>query len=71
MFIAIAGIAFSIFVRNKIREARSEVAKEKIVRTIPFGFASFGIDISHHQGEIDWDELMTKQAYDTVIHFVY
>ena len=71
VFIGIAGYAFYLYVRNKIYEARSEVAKEKIVRTIPYGFSSFGIDISHHQGEIDWEELISEQGYDTIIHFVY
>jgi lysozyme len=71
VFTGIALFAFFIFVRNKVREARWEIAKEKIVRAIPFGFSSFGIDISHHQGEIDWNELIKDQGYDTIIHFVY
>lgn len=71
VFVIIAGFAFYLYVRNKVREARLEVAKEKIIRTIPFGFSSFGIDISHHQGEIDWENLIKEQGYDTVIHFVY
>jgi lysozyme len=71
LFVIIAGFAFYLYVRNKVREARSEIVKEKIVRSIPFGFSSFGIDISHHQGEIDWEELIKNQGYDTVIHFVY
>jgi lysozyme len=71
LFIIVAAIAGYLYVRNKIREARIEVAKEKVIRTIPYGFSSFGIDISHHQGKIDWEKLMKSEHYDTVIHFVY
>lgn len=39
--------------------------------SIPAGFPSFGIDISHHQGDIDWDHLFVNNRYDTVIQFVY
>jgi lysozyme len=39
--------------------------------TIPAGFPSFGIDISHHQGDIDWDHLLVNNRYDTLIKFVY
>ena len=71
LFLIVAVIAAYIYTRNKILEARSEVLKEKVIRTIPYGFASFGIDISHHQGSIDWTKLMKQEHYDTVIHFVY
>jgi lysozyme len=60
-----------IYVKMKIDEARSEILKAQVRRYIPFGFNSFGIDISHHQGDIDWKELLIENHYDTVIHFVY
>lgn len=40
-------------------------------KTIPKGFNSVGIDVSHHQGEIDWDELFDEKGFDTLIDFVY
>jgi lysozyme len=47
------------------------VNKEEVVKSIPEGFPAFGIDVSHHQGEIDWEKLFVKERYDTIIHFVY
>ena len=38
---------------------------------IPKGFPTIGIDVSHHQGEMDWDKLFNKTGYDSLIHFVY
>ncbi|MDX2362646.1 MAG: GH25 family lysozyme [Crocinitomicaceae bacterium] len=36
---------------------------------LPEGFYSYGIDISHHQGEIDWDTFF--HSTDSIITFVY
>lgn len=47
------------------------VNKEEVVKSIPEGFPAFGIDVSHHQGEIEWEKLFVKERYDTIIHFVY
>lgn len=40
-------------------------------KIIPPGYSSTGIDVSHHQGEIDWEELFVNQGFDTLIDFVY
>lgn len=45
--------------------------RAKLLESMPEGFNSFGIDVSHHQGEIDWEELFVTQRYDTIIRFVY
>ena len=47
------------------------VKKDDVVKSIPEGFPAFGIDVSHHQGKIDWEKLFVKERYDTIIHFVY
>ena len=39
------------------------------LQPLPEGFLSHGIDISHHQGEIDWDVFF--EHMDTTISFVY
>lgn len=51
---------------------------EKLVQTashfheiVPPGYKSVGIDISHHQGEIDWEEFLIDKGFDTIIDFVY
>ncbi|MGV3609960.1 MAG: glycoside hydrolase family 25 protein [Fluviicola sp.] len=38
---------------------------------IPPGYKAVGLDVSHHQGEIDWDLLLTEKGFDTIIDFVY
>lgn len=38
---------------------------------IPPGYKSVGLDVSHHQGEIDWDLLLNEKGFDTIIDFVY
>ena len=38
---------------------------------IPPGYKSVGLDVSHHQGEINWDLLLNEKGFDTIIDFVY
>jgi lysozyme len=44
---------------------------EHFTKIIPEGYLSVGIDISHHQGEIDWENLLSEKGFDTLIDFVY
>lgn len=48
-----------------------KINKTAFFDSIPKGYNSFGIDVSHHQGEIDWELLFDKEEYDTIIKFVY
>lgn len=43
----------------------------KFREIVPKGFPTIGLDVSHHQGEMDWDKLFNKSGYDSLIHFVY
>ena len=36
---------------------------------LPEGFTSYGIDISHHQGKVNWDKLFASS--DSLITFIY
>jgi len=38
---------------------------------IPSGYSSFGLDVSHHQGVIPWNDLLRNKALDSIIQFVY
>lgn len=40
-------------------------------QSVPKGFPSIGIDVSHHQGDIDWKKLLNESGFDTLIQFVY
>ena len=49
---------------------RSNLPPEELIHIeIPAGFSSYGIDVSHHQGEIDWDSFFASR--DSIINFVY
>jgi len=54
-----------------IPSTSKKINKNDFVHDIPKGFESFGIDISHHQGEIDWKVLLDDEKFDTIIQFVY
>ncbi len=38
---------------------------------IPMNNNSFGIDVSHHQGKINWDLLLSNQSVSPAIEFVF
>lgn len=38
---------------------------------LPYGYAVHGIDVSHHQGEINWKELKTVQHAQFPVRFVF
>lgn len=38
---------------------------------IPKGYSVYGLDISHHQGEIDWTELKKHNPKDSPVSFIY
>jgi lysozyme len=55
-----------------VLEPRSSIAiKKELIKNQPKGFVGFGIDISHHQGEIEWEDLLSNFGFDTIIQFVY
>ena len=51
--------------------SEKKISKNSFLENIPLGFESVGIDVSHHQGDINWNNLFYKEHYDTIIHFVY
>lgn len=54
-----------------IRPVSKGIYRDYFKQEVPVGFPSLGLDISHHQGKIDWELLFNKEQYDTLIHFVY
>ena len=38
---------------------------------LPYGFEVHGFDVSHHQGQIDWNELQKTQAAPFPVRFVF
>lgn len=66
--IPVGVVGFAIFWYTAKTRVETPQHFEKI---IPEGYASVGIDVSHHQGEIDWEQLLTTKGFDTIIDFVY
>lgn len=61
---------FFYFFKGVVRQ-KVVVSKNKMLAESPKGFVSMGIDVSHHQGEIDWNRLFNTLRYDTLLRFVY
>lgn len=70
-FILLLIISLIYFNHKKTEPRRNQTNEVELIDRIPSGFSSFGIDISHHQGSIDWKELLEDNHYDTIIDFVY
>ena len=62
-------IAGSIFLYRKLSPPDVVNTEFEGIRELPSGFACYGIDISHYQGEIDWPVFFDKA--DSIIQFVY
>ena len=45
--------------------------KHELLVNKPAHFNSYGLDISHHQGAIDWDKIFIQNELDSIIDFVY
>ncbi len=50
---------------------KSFKSKKGFASQFPEEFSQKGIDISHHQGKIDWELIFNELRLDTVINFVY
>jgi lysozyme len=71
LMFAIFLITLALFAYYYYKRDVKIISTKELLVTIPEGFESFGIDISHHQGKIDWEELMIAQGFDSVVRFVY
>lgn len=64
LFIGLIIVAFYLFNLTQ-KESKSFLAQ------FPEGNFQYGIDISHHQGKINWPKLSTEKGIDTLIQFAY
>jgi lysozyme len=62
-------VVLNLLPNTSKREEKQKI--EELTLHIPKGFNSFGLDISHHQGTIDWNTILVKNKLDTLINFVY
>ncbi len=63
--------AYHLFLKNLINQISPCYGISVYSTCIPKGYSVYGIDISHHQGDIDWKTLHSKNNNDTPISFVY
>lgn len=69
LFIGIPLLIFAAW--HQYSPLKNNIDNHSFIENIPRGFNSFGIDISHHQGKVDWDQLMRIEHFDTIVDFVY
>ena len=67
--ILIVAIGIIIYTQEEVKEEKESV--QEILINLPKGFKSSGLDVSHHQGEIDWNKIVNTTPFDTLIDFVY
>jgi lysozyme len=70
-FVVVALLAGGIYLGLTGKQNRSKKTKSNFLQEVPKGYASVGIDVSHHQGKIDWDLLFNDLRFDTIVRFVY
>ena len=63
-------IASAVIVYFSFSEKKT-MTVDTFKKSIPAGFESIGLDVSHHQGDINWEKLMVKSGFDSIIQFVY
>lgn len=66
LLLGIGAFCYFWYISDRLVESPDHFRK-----SVPPGYPSIGIDVSHHQGEIDWDGLFKKGGFDTIIDFVY
>lgn len=70
-FLLVIPIGFIGFFAFWYKSATQVQTASHFKEIVPKGYNSIGIDVSHHQGEIDWDLLFKVKGFDTIIDFVY
>lgn len=69
IYIFLVGV-FSIFIYLFFDWQKNHTTPQNLdLPKIPSGYKSYGIDISHHQGDIDWN--LYKEKSDSLIQFIY
>lgn len=64
-------LIYTFFFRPYFYRFRPCYGQKHFEICLPLGYAVFGIDISHHQGKIDWKKLKESSTTSTPISFVY
>jgi lysozyme len=64
-------LAVGIIVYTQEEDKEIHQAAEEILIHLPKGFKSSGMDVSHHQGYIEWSKIVNTTPFDTLIDFVY
>ncbi|MBR3916277.1 MAG: glycoside hydrolase family 25 protein [Bacteroidaceae bacterium] len=63
--------AYHLFIKRLIYTITPCEGLKIFSTCIPKGYSVYGIDVSRHQGEIDWNTLASENSMDAPITFVY
>lgn len=69
ILLLLLGAAYFLWTQYTINNKKQ--FEHKLLAQKPSSYTTFGIDISHHQGTIDWEEVFITNALDSSISFVY
>jgi lysozyme len=68
LFFVLIGLPTAYYYWN---DRSFKMGKKDFASQFPKDFPLKGIDISHHQGDVDWELIFNDLKLDTVINFVY
>lgn len=71
LFFLIIVVSITFFYKKKVETNQDKKVVQTFLSNRPVNFASVGLDVSHHQGKINWNKLFKNYRYDTLIQFVY
>jgi lysozyme len=65
------GLSIAVTTFFLVTQKNKPLKSASFRKIVPEGFPTIGIDVSHHQGEMDWHKLFVETGYDSLIKFVY
>lgn len=69
---AIALLAFAVVaLPSGVTDGKLKVLPSKVEVEIPMRFGTHGIDVSHHNGDIDWEKVSSYNAHHSAIKFCF
>lgn len=71
LWVAIFSTCIAVFIYFQYSRVTKPQTALEFTKSIPKGYQGVGLDVSHHQGEIDWDLLLKDKGFDTILDFVY
>lgn len=56
---------------SAVTDGKLKVLPKNVEVTVPMKFGTHGIDLSHHNGEIDWEKVSSYNAHHSAVKFCF